>query len=104
MSETTAEILTPPQAKKVPTTRTHHGDIVTDHYEWLREKEASEVLDHLHAENTYTEAVTADQQALRETIFSEIKHRTVETDLTVPWRRGGFWYFARTIEGEQWRR
>ena len=41
MSETTAEILTPPQAKKVPTTRTHHGDIVTDHYEWLREKELS---------------------------------------------------------------
>ncbi|MGC8165177.1 oligopeptidase B, partial [Salmonella enterica] len=79
----------------------HHGDTVTDPYEWLRDKESQEVLEHLHAENRYTDAVTADQEPLREAIFSEIKHRTVETDLTVPSRRGGFWYFTRTIEGEQ---
>lgn len=92
---------TPPQAKQVPAQRTHHGDTVTDHYEWLREKESPEVLDHLHAENAYTDAVTADQQPLREAIFGEIKHRTVETDLSVPSRRGDWWYFTRTIEGEQ---
>ena len=92
---------TPPQAKQVPAQRTHHGDTVTDHYEWLREKESTEVLDHLHAENAYTDAVTADQQPLREAIFGEIKHRTVETDLSVPSRRGDWWYFTRTFEGEQ---
>ncbi|WP_344682002.1 MULTISPECIES: S9 family peptidase [Actinomycetes] len=100
MSETT-RIPAPPQAKKVPTSRVHHGDTVADPYEWLRDKESQEVLEHLHAENRYTDAVTADQEPLREAIFSEIKHRTVETDLTVPSRRGGFWYFTRTIEGEQ---
>lgn len=81
--------------------RTHHGDTFTDHYEWLRDKESQKVLDHLHAENAYTDAVTAAQQPLREAIFSEIRHRTVETDLSVPSRRGDWWYFTRTIEGEQ---
>ncbi|WP_261624035.1 S9 family peptidase [Nesterenkonia marinintestina] len=92
---------TPPQAKKVPVTRTHHGDTITDDYEWLREKDSPEVLEHLQAENAYTDAVTADQQPLREAIFSEIRGRTVETDLSVPSRRGRHWYFTRTIEGEQ---
>lgn len=97
----TAAAPAPPQAKKIPVRRIHHGDTFTDHYEWLRDKESQEVLDHLHAENTYTEAITADQQPLREAIFGEIKHRTVETDLSVPSRRNGWWYFTRTIEGEQ---
>lgn len=92
---------TPPTAKKVPTERTHHGDTFTDPYEWLRDKESAEVIAHLEAENTYTEAVTADQAYLREAIFNEVKHRTVETDLSVPARRGDHWWFVRTIEGEQ---
>lgn len=96
MSDSTA-----PQAKQVPTERTHHGDTFVDHYEWLREKDSPEVLEHLHAENAYAEAVTAAQKPLRERIFEEIKHRTVETDLSVPSRRGDWWYFTRTIEGEQ---
>ncbi|MBE1515359.1 S9 family peptidase [Nesterenkonia halotolerans] len=92
---------TAPRAKQLPTSRTHHGDTFVDHYEWLREKDSAEVIEHLHAENSYAEAVTADQQPLREAIFSEIKHRTVETDLSVPSRRGDWWYFTRTLEGEQ---
>ncbi|WP_147104232.1 S9 family peptidase [Nesterenkonia populi] len=92
---------TAPQAKQVPVQRTHHGNTFTDPYEWLREKDSPEVRAHLDAENAYTEAVTAEQQPLRDAIFEEIKHRTVETDLSVPSRRGGFWYFSRTIEGEQ---
>lgn len=92
---------TPPQAKKIATQRIHHGDTFTDSYEWLREKEAEEVLEHLKAENAYTDAIAADQEPLRTAIFEEIKSRTVQTDLSVPARRGGWWYFTRTIEGEQ---
>lgn len=92
---------TPPVAKKIPTQRTHHGDTFTDPYEWLRDKDDPEVIEHLRAENAYTEAVTAEQEPLRVAIFEEIKHRTVETDLSVPARRGNWWYFTRTIEGEQ---
>ena len=90
-----------PQAAKKPAERTHHDDVVVDDYDWLREKESPAVLEHLRAENAYTETITSGQEPLRDAIFGEIKHRTVETDLTVPSRRGSHWYFPRTIEGEQ---
>lgn len=92
----------PPQTAKIPTIRTHHGDNFTDDYEWLREKENPTVLEHLHAENAYAEAVTANQESLRDAIFNEIKQRTVETDLSVPARKRGWWYFTRTAEGSQY--
>lgn len=92
---------TPPVARRIPVERTHHGDTLVDDYEWLREKSDPEVLAHLTAENAYTEAVTAGQQPLRERIFDEIKSRTQETDLSVPSRRHGWWYYSRTVEGGQ---
>lgn len=89
-------------ARKAPAQRTHHGDTFLDDYEWLRDKESPEVVKLLTAENAYTEAVTAGQQQLREAIFAEIKERTEETDLSVPARKRGWWYFARTQEGQQY--
>lgn len=94
--------LTPPLAKRVPVERTHHGDTFIDHYEWLRDKESTEVLEHLRTENAFTEAVTEDQQPLRDAIFEEIKGRTQQTDMSVPSRRGAWWYFNRTVAGQQY--
>lgn len=94
--------LTPPVAKKVPTERTHHGDTVIDPYEWMRAKDNPEVVEHLKDENAYTEAVTAGQEQLRQDIFSEIKNRTQETDLSVPARKKDWWYYSRTEEGKQY--
>ena len=82
--------------------RTHHDDEFVDRYEWLREKEAGEVVAHLEAENAYTDARTAHLSGLRERIFEEIKGRTLETDLSVPSRRGDWWYYSRTVEGSQY--
>ncbi|GGC97338.1 oligopeptidase B [Tersicoccus solisilvae] len=96
-----ADLPAAPVARKVPVERTHHGDTLVDDYEWLREKSDPEVLAHLTAENAYTDAVTAGQQELRERIFDEIKRRTQETDLSVPSRRHGWWYYSRTVEGGQ---
>ena len=92
----------PPVAKKVPAPREHHGDVFVDQYEWLRDKEDPEVVAHLKAENAYTEAVTAGQQPIRDAIFEEIKRRTQETDLSVPSRLDEWWYYSRTIEGQQY--
>ncbi|ALE07186.1 protease 2 [Arthrobacter sp. ERGS1:01] len=89
----------PPVARKAPVARTHHGDTFTDNYEWLREKENPEVMAHLNAEQAYTDAVTAGQEQLRTDIFNEIKNRTQETDLSVPSRKDGWWYYARMVEG-----
>lgn len=93
---------TPPIARKVPTERTHHGDTFIDDYEWLREKDNPDVLAHLRAENAYSETATAHQQPLRDAIFDEIKARTEETDLSVPSRKRGWWYFTRSAEGQQY--
>lgn len=94
--------LTPPVAKRIPQERVHHGDTVVDHYEWLRDKTSPDVINHLEAENAYTQERTAHLAEMRQTIFSEIKGRTLETDLSVPVRRGDWWYYGRTIEGKQY--
>nr|WP_274637547.1 S9 family peptidase [Microbacterium bovistercoris] len=91
-----------PIADRQQTLRVHHGDEVVDAYEWLRAKDDPRVSAHLEAENAYTEARTAHLAPLRERIFDEIKGRTQETDLSVPTRRGDWWYYGRTVEGQQY--
>src|SRR3954454_6258877 len=100
MSETSSA--TPPVAARKPVERVHHGDVFVDDYEWWRDKTDDEVLGYLRAENAYTEARTAHLESLREAIFREISDRTLQTDLSVPARRGGYWYYTRTVEGKQY--
>lgn len=102
MSDAASPNPTFPLARRVPHERVHHGDTVLDEYEWLRDKESPETLAYLEAENAYTEARTAHLAPLREEIFEEIKRRTQETDLSVPNRVGDWWYYARTVEGQQY--
>jgi oligopeptidase B len=92
----------PPVARRIPSERTHHGDTVIDDYAWLADKDDPETLRYLEAENAYTAAMTAGQAGLRDTIFGEIKGRTKETDLSVPVRKDGWWYYSRTVEGKQY--
>src|SRR5215475_2922015 len=92
----------PPAARRVRHERTHHGDTVVDEYAWLAGKDNPETIAYLEAENAYTAAMTAGQAGLRETIFGEIKGRTKETDLSVPARKDGWWYYTRTVEGKQY--
>ncbi|WP_066899729.1 S9 family peptidase [Mycolicibacterium houstonense] len=96
------EPVTPPIAKRGNHRREHHGDVFIDPYEWLRDKDDPEVIAYLEAENAYTEDATAHLEPLRQKIFDEIKARTKETDLSVPMRRAGWWYYARSFEGKQY--
>ena len=93
---------TPPVAAKGEHLRSHHGDEVRDPYEWLRDAEDPAVIAHLEAENAYAEATTAHLAPLRQSLFDEIKERTLETDLSVPVASGPWWYYARTVEGQQY--
>jgi oligopeptidase B len=92
----------PPVADKRPTLSEHHGHTRTDDYEWLRDKDSPEVRAYLEAENAYTEERTAHLAELRQTIFDEIKARTKETDLSVPTRNRGHWYYGRSFEGREY--
>jgi len=91
-----------PTPRRIDTRRVHHGDLFVDPYEWMRDKSDPEVIAHLEAENTYVESQTAYQEPLRQQIFDEIKSRTKETDLSVPVRRGDWWYYGRSFEGKQY--
>ncbi|TMM39360.1 MAG: S9 family peptidase [Actinobacteria bacterium] len=93
---------TAPTAKRVPHERTFHGDTVIDEYHWLADKSDPDTVAYLRAENAHTEAAAAGLAGLRETVFGEIKARTQETDLSVPMRKGGHWYYNRMVEGKQY--
>jgi oligopeptidase B len=73
-----------------------------DDWLWLRDRDDPEVLDLLRAENAYTAAASAHLEALHERLFGEIKGRIVETDLSVPVRKDGWWYYTRTVEGSDY--
>ena len=94
--------LTPPIAAKHPITREFHGRSFVDDYEWMRDKESAETLDYLRAENAYTEQETAHLKELTENIFQEVKSRVKETDMSVPSRRGQYWYYGRSVEGKNY--
>lgn len=94
--------MNPPVAKRANHRREHHDDVFIDPYEWLRDKDDPEVIGYLEAENAYTADATAHLEPLRQKIFDEIKARTKETDLSVPMRRGDWWYYARSFEGKQY--
>jgi oligopeptidase B len=91
-----------PVARRVPSDRVFHGDTFIDEYAWLGDKDNPETIAYLEAENAYTEVMTAGQAELRDAIFGEVKSRTQETDLSVPARKGRWWYYARTVEGKQY--
>lgn len=91
-----------PRAPREPRTRTLHGDTVVDDFAWMSDREDPRLRGYLEAENAYAAAMTAASKPLADEIFGEIKARTKETDLSVPVRHGGWWYYSRTIEGEQY--
>lgn len=98
----TSDSIAAPAAARRTHVRTHHEDTVDDPYEWLREKDSAEVIAHLEAENAYTDERTSHLASLRDRLFEEIKGRVQETDLSVPTRRGDWWYYSRSEEGSQY--
>src|SRR5262245_34723832 len=94
--------LTPPVASRKPHVETLHGDAITDDWFWLREKTNPEVLTYLEAENAYAAQELAPLAGLQESLYQEMLGRIQQTDLSVPYRQGGAWYYTRTEEGKQY--
>src|SRR3954468_6933142 len=92
----------PPTARRRPVTRLHHGDTVEDPYAWMADHESPELLELLANENAWATAQTADLRPLADQVFEEFRSRVEETDLSVPVRHDRWWYYSRTIEGEQY--
>jgi oligopeptidase B len=92
----------PPVAKIEAKVDTMFGTEMVDNYFWLRDRENPEVIAYLEAENAYTDAVMAHTTDLEEALYQEIKGRIKETDLSVPVKRGDYYYYDRDEEGKQY--
>jgi oligopeptidase B len=90
----------PPVAERVPHVDTLHGETRTDDYFWMKRKTDPKVVAYLEAENAYTDAMTAHTAALRDSLYAEMLGRIKQTDLSVPYRAQGYWYYTRTEEGK----
>jgi oligopeptidase B len=92
----------PPVAKKVPKITEINGRKMVDDYFWLRDKKNPEVKAYLEAENAYTDAVMKPTESLQKKLYDEMLSRIKETDVEVPYKEGGYFYYVRTEAGKQY--
>ena len=96
------ELPDPPIAEKRPHATHIHGETLTDDYFWLRDKSDPAVIPHLTAEEEYTTAVMQPTEALQQALYDEILSHIKQTDDSVPYRDGDYFYYVRTREGRQY--
>jgi len=92
-------------AKKVPSILKIHGYEITDNYAWMRDrndKKDPAVIDYLTAENAYTESFMGQHKGFVDSLYKEMLGRIKQTDQSVPYNLGGWWYFTKTEEGKQY--
>jgi oligopeptidase B len=94
----------PPVAPRRPHVHRAHGDERVDDWAWLRSDDRAdpEVLALLEAENAFVAEALAHTEPLQAELFEEMKARIKETDLSVPFRKDGRWFYSRTVEGQQY--
>jgi oligopeptidase B len=99
----------PPVAKKETKITKINGYELKDDYFWLRSskdpktgKIKPEVEEYLTAENNHTEAVMKPTADLQKTLYDEMYKRIKQTDTSVPYKMGDYFYYTRTEEGKQY--
>lgn len=92
----------PPVLKQIPKTMTINGDTRTDNYYWLNQKQNPDVSAYLNAENAWTAKAMAATEPLQKHLYDEMLAHIKQTDLSVPYRRGGYFYYTKTAEGKQY--
>ncbi len=102
LTEVSPPALTPPKAKQIPRTISAHRITWQDEFFWLRRKEDPEVIAYLESENAHTDLVMKNTQALQEKLYNEMLGRIKETDLSVPVKIDGYFYYSRTEQGKQY--
>src|SRR5690606_15449075 len=88
-----------PVAKISVTNLEKHGDIRTDNYYWLNQRENPEVIAYLEEENNYYNTSTAHTKDFQQDLFEEMKSRIKEDDSSVPYFYNGYWYLTRFEKG-----
>ncbi|GAB2242955.1 hypothetical protein Droror1_Dr00019730 [Drosera rotundifolia] len=94
----------PPRAKKVRHEMEMFGDVRVDEYYWIRDdsRKDPEVLAHLAAENSYTDEVMSGEKELQDQLYAEMRGRIKEADVSVPLRKGAYYYYEKNLEGKEY--
>ena len=95
----------PPVARQeVFVVKSPHGDRVDEYY-WLRDDhpkaKRADVMNHLRAEQAYTEAMLERLQPLQDALLREIRARIQEDDTTAPQHDRGWWYWVAYRTGQE---
>lgn len=92
----------PPVAAIKPYVLEKHNHKRIDEYYWMRDRENPEVIQYLKDENAYLDDALAHTKELQTALQAEFKARIKQTDTSVPYRKDGYWYYSRTIEGKDY--
>lgn len=92
----------PPSAKMIEHLDTSFTDVRSDPYFWLRERDNPQVIKYLKAENEYTQRQMAHTKKLQSSLYEEMVGRIKESDTSVPYRSGSYFYYSRTEAGKQY--
>lgn len=87
--------MTYPIPERKPHKLSLHNHVRTDDYFWMRDRENPEVIEHLNAENLYTEKTLGSTKKLQEELFQEMKGRIKEDESSAPYFKNGYWYYTR---------
>jgi len=95
----------PPVARQeVFVVKSPHGDRVDEYY-WMRDdhprQKRADVMEHLRAEQAYTEAMLERLQPLQDALVREIRGRIQEDDSTAPQHDRGWWYWVAYRTGQE---
>ncbi len=91
-----------PAAKKRPFTWSRPTGPFDDPFAWLSDRDDPDTIAYLEAENSYADSWFARHDDMLDAIFSEIRSRVQETDMSAPVPHGPWWYVARTEEGKSY--
>ncbi|MCR9270377.1 MAG: S9 family peptidase [Hyphomonadaceae bacterium] len=112
--EDTSVTLTPPIAKREPTTIEQVGRTRIDPYHWMKDENWQQVMqdptvlradirEYLEAENAYTKATLEDPlEGLKEELFQEMRGRIKEDDSSLPSVHGPYAYLTKYRTGGEY--
>jgi oligopeptidase B len=93
----------PPAANMIQHVDTIFNSERVDYYYWLRDRNNPEVIRYLDAENAYTQAMMKHTERLQEKLYHEMLARIKESDQSVPYKKGAYFYYTRTEEGKPYK-
>ncbi len=101
-AETMEKNIKAPVASQIEKNLKYHGEDYIDPYFWLNNKKDKNVIKYLKAENKFTQDFMKDTKKLQKKLYDEMLGRIKEDDESVPVKLGDYFYYNRTIKGEQY--